>query len=64
MFIHGIITAAKANIPFDEKAFQEEVTAFEWQWVQEDKSFEDKPSGDVIKISEELFKKYKGEQEK
>jgi alpha-N-acetylglucosaminidase len=64
MFIHGIITAAKANIPFDEKAFQEEVTAFEWQWVQEDKSFADKPSGDVIKISEELFKKYKGEQEK
>jgi len=32
MLIHRVITAVKANVPFDEKAFDEEVKAFEWQW--------------------------------
>lgn len=59
MFCHDVITAVKANVAFDEKSFHAEVTAFEWQWVQEDKNFPDEPSGDAVKISEGLFEKYK-----
>jgi alpha-N-acetylglucosaminidase len=59
MFIHSVITAVKENVPFDEKAFNTKVMAFEWQWVQKDKIFPDEPSGDAVKISEQLYKKYK-----
>lgn len=59
MFIHGIITAVRKNVLFDEKAFQEEVTSYEWQWVQKDKSFSSEPSGNAVKISEKSYQKYK-----
>ncbi|HET7117466.1 MAG TPA: alpha-N-acetylglucosaminidase [Hanamia sp.] len=59
MFLHKILTSIRKDIPFDESAFREEVTSFEWQWVQKDKTFPDKPSGDAVKISEQLYKKYK-----
>ena len=61
MFIHCVITAVKENVPFDEKAFDEEVKAFEWQWVQKDKRFSHEPSGDAVKISERLYNRYRNE---
>ena len=60
MFINGVITAVRSDVPLDEKAFQAEVEAFEWRWVQEDKRFPAEPSGDAVGISEELYNKYKG----
>jgi alpha-N-acetylglucosaminidase len=59
MFTNRVITAVKTNSSFDEKAFQVQAAAFEWRWVQEDKIFPEQPSGDAVKISEQLYNKYK-----
>jgi alpha-N-acetylglucosaminidase len=60
MFLHHVINSIKENTFLDEDAFYKEVTEFEWQWVQKDKDFPREPSGDAVKISERLYKKYKG----
>jgi alpha-N-acetylglucosaminidase len=58
MFVHDAMDAVRAHIPFDEKKFHTAVTNFEWDWVQKDGKYPNKPSGNPLEISEQLYKKY------
>jgi alpha-N-acetylglucosaminidase len=39
--------------------FDDEVKGWEWQWVHEHQSYPIKPSGDPVKVSKEMYKKYR-----
>ena len=44
---------------FDQKAFDEEIKQWEWQWVVSNNEFPVEPSGDPAEIAVELHKKYR-----
>jgi alpha-N-acetylglucosaminidase len=58
MFIADVELSAKANQPFDEKAFDAESKAFEWGWTKKRNQFSAIPTGDSMVISKALFDKY------
>jgi alpha-N-acetylglucosaminidase len=58
MFIHNTMIALGKNIPFDKIAFNESLNVFESKWIQKNKKYPNKPSGDAIKISKKLLEKY------
>jgi alpha-N-acetylglucosaminidase len=58
LFINEVIKADREKKPFDEKAFKALVTDFEWNWVHQNEKYSDKPLGDAVLISRELFEKY------
>ncbi|MCW3804739.1 alpha-N-acetylglucosaminidase [Plebeiibacterium marinum] len=44
---------------FDQKAFDEEIKQWEWQWVISNNEFPVEPSGDPAEIAVELYEKYR-----
>ena len=61
MFINDVITAAKANKQFDDKAFKTKSQAFEWNWSKQLNKYTAVPVGSSIQISKQLYKKYAAE---
>ncbi len=58
MLITAVIQAAEKNKEFDEKAFFDKVTQFEWEWTQGNELYSSEPNGDAIEISRALIQKY------
>lgn len=58
MFITGVTDAVKANKQFDEKAFEQQCFDFEWEWTNRQDTFADKPTGDALQISKQLYGQY------
>ena len=58
MFIADVELSAKANQPFDEKAFDAESKAFEWNWTKKHNVYPAVPMGSSMLISKKLFEKY------
>lgn len=54
-----LTSSLKSGKDFDEKAFEKELTAWEWDWVNAQKSFPTQVSGNSITISKQLYKKYR-----
>ncbi|MBS1565074.1 MAG: alpha-N-acetylglucosaminidase C-terminal domain-containing protein, partial [Bacteroidetes bacterium] len=42
----------------DLKAFDEQIKAWEWSWVNAHEAYTDQPQGDAVKIALELEQKY------
>jgi hypothetical protein len=58
MFTDAVILAARSHQPFDEKAFQVRLNAFENSWPTRREVFIAIPAGSSIKIARELYDKY------
>jgi alpha-N-acetylglucosaminidase len=58
LFLDDVIEASETDRPFDEKAFYEKVTAFEWDWTRQHKSYTGQPAGNAAAVSDHLLKKY------
>jgi len=43
----------------DREAFEKEIQQWEWQWVNEEKSFPVTPSGNSLEVARELYHKYR-----
>jgi alpha-N-acetylglucosaminidase len=61
LFIADVKLAEKANQPFDQKAFDVQSKAFEWQWIKKHNKYSAVPKGDSMRISRALFNKYSQE---
>lgn len=61
MFIDDVELAAKAKLPFDQKAFDIQSKVFEWQWTKKHNKYSAVPKGDSMRISRALFNKYSHE---
>ncbi|MDY7396075.1 alpha-N-acetylglucosaminidase [Aureibaculum sp. 2210JD6-5] len=59
MFIKDIIDAAENNKEFDDKAFLDKVTQFEWEWTKTNELYVSKPKGNSIETAKEIIEKYK-----
>lgn len=59
MFINDVMASVQQNKTFDEKAFNEKVTKFEWGWTQSYETYNARPKGNAVKIATELINKYK-----
>ncbi len=64
LFINDVIQSVEDNKEFNEKAFYDKVTQFEWKWTQGKERYNDKPDGSAVNISKELIKKYRNNLEK
>ncbi|MDP4186227.1 MAG: alpha-N-acetylglucosaminidase, partial [Bacteroidota bacterium] len=58
MFMDDVIKAVEEHKSFDENAFNESVTSFEWNWVNQHEVYSNKPQGDPIVIANRLYEKY------
>ncbi len=58
MFARDVTTAIREKKEFDAKAFNEKMTAFEWQWTQQNELYPAAPVGDSVRIATELYQKY------
>lgn len=58
MFTEAVIKAVENGKIFDEKAFAEKVTAFEWNWTMQGEVYSHKPAGNAVEIAKELCTKY------
>ena len=58
MFISDVIKSAEAKKAFDEKAFNEKITAFEINWTKRNDIYLAEPSGSPEAMARELIKKY------
>ncbi|GAA3580540.1 alpha-N-acetylglucosaminidase [Snuella lapsa] len=59
MFVDRVIKAVESNEVFNEEAFYDKVTQFEWDWTQGNEAYSREPVGDALEISKELIEKYK-----
>jgi len=58
LFFNDLDSCMKNDMPMDYKAFEEKVKDLEWKWVNSHDFYPVNPSGDLIAISKELYKKY------
>jgi alpha-N-acetylglucosaminidase len=58
LFLDAVIFSVNKNEPLDEKAFKVKLNTFEDNWVLQHVQFTNKPIGNSIAISQELYSKY------
>ncbi|PWS28601.1 alpha-N-acetylglucosaminidase [Pedobacter yonginense] len=46
------------KVKFDEKLFDETMKKWEWKWVNQHESYSDRPTGDPVSQSQQVYKKY------
>ena len=61
MFINDVVKAVENNKTFDDKAFYDKVTQFEWEWTQGHETYNSKPQGNAIEVATEILNKYNNE---
>lgn len=54
----------KSGAKLDQKAFEEKVKHWEWEWVNKNDLFPEKPGGNEIKVASNLYQKYIGKLKK
>lgn len=59
MFFHYVDSCMQNHVHVNMNAFDNEVKAWEWQWVHEHQQYPLKPSGNPVTVSKELYKKYR-----
>jgi alpha-N-acetylglucosaminidase len=58
LFIEDVTNAAKNNKVFDEKFFTKKIESFEQGWTKGTAGYSPVPTGDYLKVSRKLYKKY------
>lgn len=59
MFFHYVSSCMQNHTQINMNTFDDEVKDWEWQWVHEHQTYPIKPSGDAVKVSKEMYKKYR-----
>lgn len=59
LFFHYVDSCMQNHEPVNMSVFDNEVKDWEWHWVHQHQPYPVKPSGDPIKVSKELYKKYR-----
>lgn len=59
-FYSSAIQALDSHIAFDQKAFEERMKTWEWQWVNSQNRYPEVPVGDPVSIVLQLHEKYRG----
>ena len=57
-FFSAVIESVRKDIPFDEKAFGEELSKFENAWPGIRKSYPTQPAGNTLEIVEKILERY------
>jgi alpha-N-acetylglucosaminidase len=58
LFVENIEKSMQQNQAFNQEAFNQTLTRFEENWVKSNQKFNDKPMGNTIEISKQLYAKY------
>ncbi len=58
LFINAVENSLQKHIPFDEKVFTKQLTAFEDHWTKGKEKYTAQPVGDCMQISSVLLKRY------
>ena len=58
-FFTAAMDAARKQMPFDDKEFDEEIKDWEWDWVNGREVYPSQPKGDAVQTTKQLWKKYK-----
>lgn len=48
------------NKEIDQKAFDDDISHWEWNWVNSHEPYTDKPRGDAVKTAVQMYRKYAG----
>lgn len=59
MFFGYVDSCMKKHVPVNMDIFDNEVKNLEWNWVHAHQTYPVRPSGDPIKVSKEMYKKYR-----
>lgn len=59
MFIKKLDASIASGAAFDQNAFETEMQKWEEAWTHETKAYPTRPSGDVVAIASELWRKYR-----
>ncbi|PST83805.1 alpha-N-acetylglucosaminidase [Pedobacter yulinensis] len=57
-FFAATTAALAQRKSFDQEAFEERIKDWEWNWVNGREQYADKPAGDPVAVSREMYKKY------
>jgi alpha-N-acetylglucosaminidase len=57
-FYASAIDALNSNKIFDQKAFEEQMKTWEWQWVNKQDKYRETPAGDALEVAKKLHDKY------
>ncbi|HSC37537.1 MAG TPA: alpha-N-acetylglucosaminidase [Chitinophagaceae bacterium] len=57
-FFNAVQQSMQEKKPFDEKAFEERIKDWEWNWVNAHELYTDKPQGDAVAVAQQMFGKY------
>jgi alpha-N-acetylglucosaminidase len=58
MFFQVVDSCMRNNVSVNMDVFNERVKNWEWQWVHQHKKYPVKPSGNSVKIANEIYQKY------
>jgi alpha-N-acetylglucosaminidase len=57
-FFDVVIRQMKRGETFDQKAFDQQISTWEWNWVNSHERYPAMPAGDPVKTAENLYAKY------
>ncbi len=58
-FFQYVNKQIRVNQPVEEKAFDEQVKTWEWNWVNQHGAFASQPKGDPVQTARKMFEKYR-----
>lgn len=58
MFIDEVHDCIRQNKIFDVEATDDAIRSWEWEWVNASEPYSDKPEGDPVEISNNMYEKY------
>jgi alpha-N-acetylglucosaminidase len=53
-----VISQMEKGQEIDQKAFDEKIKEWEWQWVHSNESYPDQPQGQPVAVAKEMYRKY------
>jgi alpha-N-acetylglucosaminidase len=58
-FFDMLQVSLQTNTPPDLKTFEQKIRAWEWHWVNEQKTFPTQPVGNSVKKAEQIYRNYR-----
>lgn len=58
MFIDEVALCISQNKKYNHEANDDKVRTWEWEWVNGTEEYSDQPQGDVVEVSQRMYKKY------
>ena len=58
MFLTAVDDCIRNDKVFEAEVVDDQIRAWEWEWVNSSEPYTDKPEGDLIVISKAMYEKY------